>query len=84
MSRKKPDESRSVDSKEKARAKPGHKPLPLGSDARKNARVVFALAGVPFKRALKQYLPACLLKVADGEGWFPRHVETLGQAHGYS
>lgn len=44
MSRKKPDESRSVDSKEKARAKPGHKPLPLGSDARKNARVVFALA----------------------------------------
>ncbi|MBR0945471.1 putative PurR-regulated permease PerM [Bradyrhizobium japonicum] len=44
VSRKKPDESGSVDSKEKARAKPGHKPLPLGSDARKNARVVFALA----------------------------------------
>ena len=33
-----------MDSKEKGPAKLGHKPLPLGSDARKNARVVFALA----------------------------------------
>lgn len=44
VSRKKPSGLKSIDSKEKAPAKPGHKPLPLGSDARKNARVVFALA----------------------------------------
>ena len=43
VSRKKPSGSKSVDIREGAPAKP-HKPLPLGSDARKNARVVFALA----------------------------------------
>lgn len=43
-SRKKPSTSKSANSRESAAAKPAHKPLPLGSDARKNARVVFALA----------------------------------------
>ena len=41
---KKPSTSKSANSRESAAAKPAHKPLPLGSDARKNARVVFALA----------------------------------------
>jgi predicted PurR-regulated permease PerM len=43
-SRKKPDVSSSVVPKKKTPEKPGQKPLPLGSDARKNARVVFALS----------------------------------------